>query len=166
WKHAEQHYRHPDGLPTSELNDFRLSLRPLKELYGHTRAAEFGPLSTWPGLRTMFHDPHPTRRRPSLGTARAAASRTHAGRTRPPGDGAALLRRLVAPSHCRAPRLLPPDGPQGAARLPQPRVDRPVPRQAWPGPRRCPTLPRHPPADRPAPPGTDVYQLATHRGRS
>jgi integrase len=45
WKHAEQHYRHADGTPTNEPNDFRLSLRPLKELYGHTPAADFGPLA-------------------------------------------------------------------------------------------------------------------------
>jgi integrase len=45
WEHAEQHYRHADGTPTSELNNYRLSLRPLRELYGHTRVAEFGPLA-------------------------------------------------------------------------------------------------------------------------
>src|SRR6516162_2689473 len=28
WPHAEQHYRRPNGTPTNELNDFRLSLRP------------------------------------------------------------------------------------------------------------------------------------------
>src|SRR5262245_2005104 len=38
WKHAELHYRHPDGTPTNELNDWRLSLRPLRELYGATPA--------------------------------------------------------------------------------------------------------------------------------
>jgi integrase len=37
--HAEQHYP-----PTSrELSQFKLSLRPLRRLYGHTRAADFGP---------------------------------------------------------------------------------------------------------------------------
>jgi integrase len=45
WKHAEEHYRQPDGTPTNELNDFRLSLKPLRELYGHTVAREFGPLA-------------------------------------------------------------------------------------------------------------------------
>jgi integrase len=43
WRHAERHYRHPDGTPTSELNDYRLSLRPLRQLYARTPAAEFGP---------------------------------------------------------------------------------------------------------------------------
>jgi hypothetical protein len=32
--HATLHYRHPDGTPTSELDDYRLSLRPLRELFG------------------------------------------------------------------------------------------------------------------------------------
>jgi integrase len=45
WPHAEQHYRRPDGTPTNELSDFRLSLRPLRELYGHTPARKFGPLA-------------------------------------------------------------------------------------------------------------------------
>jgi integrase len=45
WQHAGQHYRHPDGKPTNELNDYRLTLKPLKELYGHTGAADFGPLA-------------------------------------------------------------------------------------------------------------------------
>ncbi len=45
WPRIEEHYRHPDETPTSEVDAFRLSLRPLKELYGHTIAAEFGPLA-------------------------------------------------------------------------------------------------------------------------
>jgi integrase len=43
-RHAEQHYRRADGTATNELSDFRYSLRPLKELYGHTEAEKFGPL--------------------------------------------------------------------------------------------------------------------------
>jgi hypothetical protein len=45
WRHAEQHYRRADGTPTNELNDLRLSFRPLKEMYGHTLAGRFGPRS-------------------------------------------------------------------------------------------------------------------------
>lgn len=45
WKHAEQHYRHRDGTPTNELTDFRYSLKPLRELYGHMLAKDFGPLA-------------------------------------------------------------------------------------------------------------------------
>jgi integrase len=49
WKHAEVHYRGPDGTPTGEADNFREALRPVRRLYGHTRAAEFGPLA----LRTV-----------------------------------------------------------------------------------------------------------------
>jgi integrase len=45
WKHAEQHYRHRDGTPTSELAEYRYSLRILKELYGNAAAGSFGPLA-------------------------------------------------------------------------------------------------------------------------
>ncbi len=43
--HVEKHHRHPDGTPTSEVDQYRLSLKPLRILYGHTRAADFGPLA-------------------------------------------------------------------------------------------------------------------------
>jgi integrase len=33
WPRVEQHYRHADGTPTSEVRDIRDSLRPLRELY-------------------------------------------------------------------------------------------------------------------------------------
>jgi integrase len=45
WRHAEQHYRHPDGTPTGELSNLRDALRPLRKLYGHTAAKDFGPLA-------------------------------------------------------------------------------------------------------------------------
>jgi integrase len=41
WGHAEQHYRRPDGTPTGELDNLRDALRPLKALYGQTRAGDF-----------------------------------------------------------------------------------------------------------------------------
>lgn len=44
WRFAEEHYRHEDGTPTNELTDYRYSLRPLRELYGPTSAADFSPL--------------------------------------------------------------------------------------------------------------------------
>ena len=43
--YAEQHYRHADVTPTSEITDYKLSLRPLKHLYGDTPVKEFGPLA-------------------------------------------------------------------------------------------------------------------------
>src|SRR5262249_32801420 len=42
--HAKKHYRHPDGKPTGELDNFRDALRPLRRLFGDTLAREFGPL--------------------------------------------------------------------------------------------------------------------------
>lgn len=47
--HAATHYRTPDGTPTSEATNYKNALRPLRELYGSTPAAAFGPL----GLRTV-----------------------------------------------------------------------------------------------------------------
>jgi integrase len=45
WNHAETYYRHADQTPTSELDNVRLALRPLRELYGPTRAADFDALA-------------------------------------------------------------------------------------------------------------------------
>lgn len=43
--HADAYYRRPDGSHTSEPKNYRDALRPVRELYGHTPAAEFGPLA-------------------------------------------------------------------------------------------------------------------------
>lgn len=43
WRHAEVTYRHRDGSPTSELENFRHALRPLKELYADVPVRSFGP---------------------------------------------------------------------------------------------------------------------------
>lgn len=45
WCHAEVHYRKPDGTPTSEQDNFRDALAPLRRLYGPKAAVEFGPLA-------------------------------------------------------------------------------------------------------------------------
>jgi integrase len=45
YAHCQTYYRHPDGEPTSEADNIRLALRPLKEQYGHSRAADFDSLS-------------------------------------------------------------------------------------------------------------------------
>jgi integrase len=44
WGHAEKHYRRADGTATSELDDYRLSLRPLRELYADLPARDLSPL--------------------------------------------------------------------------------------------------------------------------
>jgi integrase len=45
WRHADRHYRHPDGTPTSERKEYLYSLRPVRELYGQTLARDFRPLA-------------------------------------------------------------------------------------------------------------------------
>ena len=44
YRHAEQHYRGPDGRPTREVDNLRAALRPLRRLYGSMPASDFGPL--------------------------------------------------------------------------------------------------------------------------
>jgi integrase len=43
WSFAQIHYRTPEGTPTSELDNMRQALRPLRRLYGRTVAVAFGP---------------------------------------------------------------------------------------------------------------------------
>ncbi|MCI0675765.1 MAG: site-specific integrase [Phycisphaerales bacterium] len=43
WKHCETYYRRLDGTQTSEVENFRQAIRPLKQLYGLTKAIDFGP---------------------------------------------------------------------------------------------------------------------------
>jgi integrase len=45
WQQVEGYYRHADGAPTNEVKNFRLALRPLKELYGHIRAGDFDSIA-------------------------------------------------------------------------------------------------------------------------
>ncbi len=44
-RHAERHYRRADGTATHELANFKQALRVVREAYGHTKAAAFGPLA-------------------------------------------------------------------------------------------------------------------------
>src|SRR5262249_43458185 len=52
-RHAEDHYRRPDGTATNELKEYRLTLQPLRSLYGHTPAAEFDPRALQAVRRAM-----------------------------------------------------------------------------------------------------------------
>jgi integrase len=64
WALVQEHYRRPDGTPTTEVENFRQTLKPLRELYGHTQAVALGPLAlralrqTWvdAGLSRRFID--------------------------------------------------------------------------------------------------------------
>ncbi len=58
WQHAEIYYRHADGVPTSEADNIRLSLRPLKRLYGHTPDAEFDSVALESVREEMIREGH------------------------------------------------------------------------------------------------------------
>jgi len=45
WVHAEHYYRTLTDGRSKELEQFRVALRPIKELYAETQAADFGPLA-------------------------------------------------------------------------------------------------------------------------
>ncbi|QDU22111.1 tyrosine-type recombinase/integrase [Urbifossiella limnaea] len=45
WEHVERHYRRADDTPTNEVTEYRVLIRDLRALYGHTLAREFGPLA-------------------------------------------------------------------------------------------------------------------------
>jgi integrase len=54
-KHAEHHYRHPDGTATGETREYRMAVRPLCHLFGALPAAEFGPLALKSIRELMIH---------------------------------------------------------------------------------------------------------------
>jgi integrase len=43
WRHAQAHCVRPDRTPTGEAENYRLTLRALRQLYGDIPAADFGP---------------------------------------------------------------------------------------------------------------------------
>lgn len=45
WGHAKRYYSTPDGKPSSELENYRATLRPLRVLYGKTPIKDFGPIA-------------------------------------------------------------------------------------------------------------------------
>jgi integrase len=56
WSHAEKYYSCADGTPSLELDSFRLSLKPLRHLYGHVKASEIGPLALKAVRQKMIED--------------------------------------------------------------------------------------------------------------
>ncbi len=42
--HCDRYYRREDGSPTGEADNIRLAFRPLREMYAHTTAKDFGSL--------------------------------------------------------------------------------------------------------------------------
>lgn len=45
WRHVESYYRRSDGTPTNEVQEYKYTLRVLRELYGPQPAQSFGPLA-------------------------------------------------------------------------------------------------------------------------
>ena len=43
WVHAQEYYRHANGTPTSEVENLRQAMRPLKQVYANNRVIDFGP---------------------------------------------------------------------------------------------------------------------------
>lgn len=54
YRHAEGYYWKTDGSPTSELGNIAFALKPLRELYEHTFAQDFGPLALKSVRQTMI----------------------------------------------------------------------------------------------------------------
>ncbi|MGE3803819.1 MAG: tyrosine-type recombinase/integrase [Gemmataceae bacterium] len=57
WPHAQERYRGHDGKPTYALDDWKLALRPLRRLYGHMPAQDFGPLALKAVREEMVRQP-------------------------------------------------------------------------------------------------------------
>src|SRR6202011_5368315 len=53
WRFAESHYRR-GGIPTRHGDTFRDALRPVRQLYGHTRADAFDPAALKTVRRAMI----------------------------------------------------------------------------------------------------------------
>ncbi len=53
WLHAEGYYRRADGSPAAELDNLRLALIPLRQLYGTISACDFGPVALKTVRQTM-----------------------------------------------------------------------------------------------------------------
>ena len=57
WNFANCHYI-KDGRPTDELNGLRIALRPVRRLYGHTAARDFGPKALKTVRQSMIDTDH------------------------------------------------------------------------------------------------------------
>jgi hypothetical protein len=56
WRHAESHYVGEDGKPTSQLAEYRQTLRVVRQLYGLEPATKFGPLALKAVRERMVRD--------------------------------------------------------------------------------------------------------------
>src|SRR5262249_18648679 len=53
-RHVHAHYRRHDGTASSEVKEYQAALRHVRELYGHTPAADVGPLALQAVRRRMI----------------------------------------------------------------------------------------------------------------
>ena len=56
--HASQHYRKPDGTPTSELSVIKIAMRAFRELYAEKPVHEFGPLCVKAARQNWANENH------------------------------------------------------------------------------------------------------------
>ena len=54
WKYAQTYYCRADCTITQEVDNYRQAMRPIKELYGHTLAKDFGPRALRTVRQTMI----------------------------------------------------------------------------------------------------------------
>jgi integrase len=109
WDHAVAHYRRPDGSQTSEVGNFKLAFRPLKAMYAHTSAAQFGPLALRAVRDKMIED----------GAARKTINKW-VNRIRHVFKWGASLELVPAEVHNRLTKVAPLDPGRSAARETEP----------------------------------------------
>jgi integrase len=80
WEHAKKYYVNCDGAPTSEQENLRQALRPLKRLYGPTSAARFGPLALKAVREEMLRPTTYTDKHTGKTKTRPGWARTHVNR--------------------------------------------------------------------------------------
>ena len=56
WRHAQVHYRKPDGTPTASLGLVKLTTHRLNKVYGMMIATDFGPLAFKALRQTLIND--------------------------------------------------------------------------------------------------------------
>jgi integrase len=77
WRHVQSYYVR-DGEPTSHVHVVALALEPVRELYGHTKAIDFGPLALKAVRQRLLTDRKIRKKRPGQKEERRAVSRATA----------------------------------------------------------------------------------------
>ena len=77
WRHVESYYVR-EGEQTSHVHVVALALEPVRELYGHTKAIDFGPLALKVVRQRLLTDRKVRKKKPGQKEDRRAVSRTTA----------------------------------------------------------------------------------------